>query len=151
MFISQVSKLAEDKGGRLCNMFFVYNRINTTQKEKLSAIIHRLASSMKEAFDTVENLTGNDSQLNEQSRLKHFRLDATNSSASDVRFLGDAKVNFVPPDDVPDLAYGEALAELREHIHQRVVTGLDGETGWQCWTFKAFSEYLQVVWKCITK
>lgn len=43
----QGSKLAEDNGGRLSSMmFFVYNRIDTTQKDKLTNIIQTLANSL---------------------------------------------------------------------------------------------------------
>ncbi|EFX61438.1 hypothetical protein DAPPUDRAFT_339568 [Daphnia pulex] len=47
----QGSKLAEDNGGRLSSrMFFVYNRINTSQKNKLGSIIQTLGTSLHEAL-----------------------------------------------------------------------------------------------------
>ena len=47
----QGSKLAEDNGDRLSRMmFFVYNRIDTTQKDKMSNIIQSLASSLDKAL-----------------------------------------------------------------------------------------------------
>ena len=50
----QGSKLAEEKGGRLSNMvFFVYNRIDTQQKDKLGNILQILSTSLHEAFHKV--------------------------------------------------------------------------------------------------
>lgn len=131
-------------------MFFVYNRIDTTQREKLSTIIQTLATSLDDAFDAVQNLNGTvSSQLNAESPLRNFKLDASNnSSESDVRILGNVKEKFVPPNDVPDPAYGKALAEFREHIHARV-TGIRGGTGWKSRSLDQFSEYLAQVWQCI--
>ena len=159
LIISQGSKLAEDNGGRLSTMmFFVYNRIDTTQKEKLSTIIQTLAASLNDAFDAVLNLDGNvntsqqrstaAAHLNSESPLRNFRIDSSNSSESDVRILGNVKEKFTPPGDVPDPVYGKALAEFREHIHERV-TGVRGGSGWKSRSLNQFSNYLADVWQCI--
>ena len=157
--ISQGSKLAEDNGGRLSTMmFFVYNRVDTTRKDKLSTIIQTLAASLNDAFDAVLNLDGNvntsqqqfsaTAHLNSESPLRNFRIDSSNSSESDVRILGNIKEKFTPPGDVPDPVYGKALAEFREHIHQRV-TGVRGGSGWKSRSLNQFSNYLADVWQCI--
>ena len=63
----QGSKLAEDNGDRLSRMmFFVYNRIDTTQKDKMSNIIQSLASSLDEAFCTVRGLTIDDASSSQK-------------------------------------------------------------------------------------
>ena len=110
----QGSKLAEEKGGRLSSMvFFVYNRID---------ILQILGTSLHEAFHKVSQLSGNfdDSIQAESSSLnfnnktsslfRRFKLEASNSDESDVRVMGNTKKNYVPPDDVPDPAYGKPCA-----------------------------------------
>ena len=78
-------------------MFFVYNHIDTTQANKLRAIIQTLDTSLSEAFDAVQNLDGIVSvQLSEESPLRQFRLDTPNSSESDVRILGNVKEKKYP-------------------------------------------------------
>ena len=158
------SKIAEEKGGRLSSMmFFVYNRIDTQQKEKLGSILQILGTSLHEAFYKVSQLSvlSTDDSSNysssecisnstEKNLFRRFKLDASNSSESDVRIMGNIKKNFSPPDDVPDPAYGEALCAFREHIHSRVV-GLDPGSLKQ-WTSRSLIEildYLTLVWICI--
>ena len=147
----QGSKLAESKGGRLSSMmFFVYNRIDTTQKDKMDNIIRTLGTSLHDAFDHVQKLAGNLTQLKSESPFRSFKLGATsNSTDSDVCILGNVKEKFEPPGDVPDAAYGEALVKFREHIHQRVTNCKDGTT-WQGRSISEFSKYVEEVWKCIS-
>ena len=162
----QGSKLAEEKGGRLSSMvFFVYNRIDTQEKDKLGNILQILGTSLHEAFHKVSQLngvtdeywnsSGSQKSLKSQNSkgtglFRRFKLDATNSNESDVRVLGNIKKNYVPPDDVPDPAYGKALCEFREHIHSRV-TGQDpgSSTQWKSRSLTEIFEYLQLVWLCI--
>ena len=143
--------LAQQNCGRLSNMmFFVYNHIDTTQANKLRAIIQTLDTSLSEAFEAVQNLDGIVSvQLSEESPLRQFRLDTPNSSESDVRILGNVKEKNTPPGDVPDPSYGKALAEFREHIHRRVTSNARGETRWESRSLDQFSKYLADVWGCI--
>ena len=113
--------MAEDNGGRLSSkLFFIYNRIDTTQKEKLGNIIQTLGTSLNEAFDHVQSLSGNSTQFKLKNPFGNFILDASNSSCSDVFVLGNVKKEFEPPGDIPAAAYGETLVQLREHVHQRV-------------------------------
>ena len=72
-------------------------------------------------------------------------MDVSNSKDSDVRILGNTKKGFNPPDDIPDPAYGAALAEFRQHIHARVT----GSPQWKSRTLPDFLTYLNLVWKCI--
>ena len=170
----QGSKLAEEKGGRLSSMmFFVYNRIDTTQKDKLGNILQILGTSLNEAFHKVSQLSGivssegspltretSDKVLNPGasasivsdtgnnkgiSLFRRFQLDSSNSSGSDVRIVGNIKKNFTPPDDVPDSAYGEALCEFREHIHMRVTVSdpVAALTKHQEWTSRSLIEILE--------
>ena len=45
----------DSMGGRLSSMiFFVYNRVDTTLKDKLNGIIQVLGTSLHEAFDQVQ-------------------------------------------------------------------------------------------------
>ena len=113
----QGSKLAEDNGGRLgSRMFFVYNRIDTKQKNKLDTIIQTLGTSLPEAFNQVQQLTGNLTNLQSESTFGSFNLDSSNPCGSDVCILGDVKKQSEPPGDVPDESYGEGLFRFREHI-----------------------------------
>ncbi|EFX60663.1 hypothetical protein DAPPUDRAFT_342109 [Daphnia pulex] len=81
----QGSKLAEDNGGRLSSrMFFVYNRIDTSQKDKLNSIIQTLGISLHEAFSQVQKLTGNVSHFKSESPFGNFKFDTPNSTGSDV-------------------------------------------------------------------
>ena len=158
----QGSQLAEKNGGRLSSMvFFVYNRIDTQQKDKLGNIIQILGTSLHEGFYKVSKLSGMTQQEDRNSENKQmdkesaglfrrFKLDASNSNESDVRILGNLKENFAAPKDVPDPAYGQALCEFREHIHSRV-TGRD-PTSFQQWKSRSLTdifEYLDLVWLCI--
>lgn len=144
----QGSKLAESNGGQLSSMmFFVYNRIDTTQKEKLNNIIQTLETSLNEAFDLVQRLKG-DAVEKKDSPFRDFKLDASNPSKSDVYILGNAKKEFEPPNDVPSAAFGEALAKLREHIHQRVTSYSNGSS-WKGRSIGEFSRYVGEVWCCI--
>ena len=191
----QGSKLAEEKGGRLSSMvFFVYNRIDTQQKDKLGDILQILGTSLNEAFFKVSQLSGSgvegavtitsadpstSTDLNQDfnnssqsaavgytnrrgsrnksiSLFRQFKLDASNSSESDVRIVGNIKKNYNPPDDVPDPAYGEALCEFREHIHNRVTQDKDSSVKSsernRRWTSRSLTEildYLNLVWVCI--
>ena len=161
----QGSKLAEEKGGRLSSMvFFVYNRIDTQQKDKLGNILQILGTSLHEAFHKVSQLSGDceddsaqpditrfDAPKKETGLFRRFKLDASNSSESDVRVMGNTKKNYVPPDDVPDPAYGKALCEFREHIHRRVTSLVprSSDQQWKSRSLNEIFEYLQLVWLCI--
>jgi hypothetical protein len=104
------SQLAELNGGFLSSrMFFIYNRIDTSQANKLENII----------------------QIGEHSCI-----------------VGNVKSKYVPPGDVPDEAYGEALIKFREHIHQQVVSNVEGKA-WESTTVDKFAAYIKEVWSCI--
>ena len=142
--------MAEFNGGRLSSkLFFVYNRIDTTQKDKLGNIIQTLGTSLNEAFDYVQNRAGNSAQFQSENPLCSFTLGAPNSSGSDVFVLGNVKEKFEPPGDIPDAAYGEALVQLREHIHRRVTRSQDGMQ-WKSRSIVEFADYIIEVWKCIS-
>jgi hypothetical protein len=142
----QGSQLAEENGGRLSSrIFFVYNRIDTKQKNKLDIIIQTLGTSLHEVFSQVQNMTGNSSNLKLESPFVNFNLTSTDSSRSDVCILG--KVN-KQPTDVPGEKYGDELIQFREHIHQRV-TKLEGGQSWKSRSIGEFSNYIKNVWKCI--
>lgn len=147
----QGSKLAEENGGRLSSrMFFVYNRIDTSQKDKLNSIVQTLGTSLHESFSQVQKLIGNSAQLkSESSPFRSFNLDTSHASGSDVCILGNIKEKFEPPGDVPDPAFGEALVEFREHIHRRVTHRREDGTIWRSKSIDEFSSYIKDVWKCI--
>jgi hypothetical protein len=147
----QGSKLAEENGGRLSSrMFFVYNRIDTSQKDKLNSIVQTLGTSLHESFSQVQKLIGNSAHLkSESSPFRSFNLDTSNASGSDVCILGNVKEKFEPPGDVPDPAFGEALVEFREHIHRRVTHRREDGTIWRSRSIDEFSSYIREVWKCI--
>ena len=172
----QGSKLAEEKGGRLsCMVFFVYNRIDTQQKDKLGNILQILGTSLHDAFNKVSQLSGMPStspvtadnvsdranQVEQNSYnisssaaslFRRFKLDPSNLVESDVRILGNIKKNFLPPDDIPDPAYGENLYEFREHIHRRINERDLQSLPHQQWTSRSITEileYLNLVWVCI--
>ena len=112
-------------------------------------IIQTLGTSLNEAFDYVQNQTGNSAQFQSENPFCNFILGAPNSSGSDVFVLGNVKEKFEPPGDIPDAAYGEALVQLREHIHQRVTRSQDG-TFWKSRSIAEFANYIEEVWKCIS-
>ena len=139
--------MTEFHGGRLSSkLFFVYNRIDTTQKDKLGNIIQTLGTSLNEAFDYVQNPTGNSAQFQSENPFCNFILGAPNSSGSDVFVLGNVKREFEPPGDIPAAAYGESLVQLREHIHRRVTLSQDG-TIWKSRSIAEFANYIEEVWK----
>nr|CAH0102501.1 unnamed protein product [Daphnia galeata] len=143
----QGSKLAEDNGGRLSSrMFFVYNRIDTKQKNKLDDIIQTLGTSLHTAFKDVRMSTGN---LTSESPFANFKLVTSDSSSSDVCILGNVKKQSEPPGDVPDEKYGEELIQFREHIHRRVTANVEGGIIWKGRTIEEFSNYIKNVWDCI--
>ena len=149
MHFFQGSKLAEINGGRRSSMlFFVYNRIDTTQKDKLGTIVQTLGTSLNEAFNQVHSLTGKSNQLSLEDLFRSFKLGAANSSDSDVCIVGNVKEKFEPPGDVPDAAFGEALVKFREHIYRRVFNPTDGTT-WKSRSFSEFFSYIDQVWTCI--
>ncbi len=140
------SKLAQKHGGRLSSrMFFLYNRIDTTQAKMLDDIIQTLGATLHTAFADVQKLTRNSTNVNGKSPFSSFKLDSHSSSGRDVCILGNVKSKYEPPGDVPDEAYGEKLVQFREHIHQRVVSGKN----WQSTKIDTFSEYIKDVWSCI--
>nr|CAH0113459.1 unnamed protein product [Daphnia galeata] len=146
----QGSQLAEEKGGRLSSrMFFVYNRIDTQQKKNLDSIIQTLGNSLHDAFTIVQNSNGNKSTyLKSENPFSDFKMDSSDSSASDVRILGNVNKQTEPPDDVPDEKYGAELIQLREHIHRRVAN-VEGKTKWKSRSVGEFSSYIKNVWECI--
>ena len=145
----QGSKLAEINGGRRSSMlFFVYNRIDTTQKDKLGTIVQTLGTSLNEAFNQVHSLTGKSNQSTKEELFRSFKLGVANSSDSDVCILGNVKKEFEPPGDVPNAAYGDALVKFREHIHRRVTNTTDGAT-WTSRTVAELFSYMELVWTCI--
>jgi hypothetical protein len=145
----QGSKLAEENGGRHSSrIFFVYNKIDTSQKDKLNSIVRTLGISLKQAFIEVQKLTGNLSHLKSESPFGSFNLDTPNSTGSDVCILGNVNEGFEPPGDVPNPAFGEALMQFREHIHRRVTSAEDGSI-WRSRSIDEFSSYIEEVWKCI--
>ena len=73
----------------------------------------------------------------------------TNTKESDVCILGNVKVKYEPPGDVPDSLYGETLKRFREHIHRRVTDTKDDGSVWEGRSIFEFSEYIKEVWKCI--
>ncbi|XP_046635713.1 interferon-induced very large GTPase 1-like [Daphnia pulicaria] len=146
----QGSKLAEDNGGRLSSrMFFVYNRIDTSQKDKLGNIIQNLGTSLYEAFNQVQKLNGISTNLKSENPFADFKFDTTDSSESDVLILGNVKKHSQPPGDVPDEEYGKGLIQFREHIHQRVTNAKGGNMFWKSRSIYEFSDYTEKVWKCI--
>ena len=79
--------MAEDNVGRLSSkMFFVYNRIDATQKDKLGNVIQTLGTSLNEAFNYVQSLSGNSAQFKSENPLpislltRQIRPEATSSS-----------------------------------------------------------------------
>jgi hypothetical protein len=152
LMANQDSQLAKENGGRLrTRIFFVYNRIDTKQKNKLDTIIQTLGTSLHEAFSQVQNMTGNSSNLKSESPFANFNLTSTYSSRSDVCILGNVNKQTKPPGDVPDEEYRQELIQFREHIHQRV-TKIEGGQMRQMWksrSISAFSSCIRNVWKCI--
>jgi hypothetical protein len=144
----QGSKLAEKNGGRLSSrMFFVYNRIDTSKKDKLGNIVQNLGTSLYKAFNQVQTSIGNSTNLKSESPFADFKFDTPDSSDSDVRILGHVQKNWKPPSDVPDEEYGQGLIQFKEHIHQRVTKA--GSEIWKSRTISEFSSYIENVWKCI--
>jgi hypothetical protein len=143
--------LAEDNGGRLSSkVFFVYNRIDTSQKNKLSSIIQSLGTSLHEAFSQVQKLAGDSALLKSEARpFGNLDVSNPNSSESDVCILGNVKKEYEPPGDIPDSAYGETLVKFREHIHRRATSAQQEGTAWKSRSIEEFSNYITEVWKCI--
>ena len=148
----QGSQLAESKGVQLSSLlFFVYNRIDTTQKNKFGSIIQTLANSLDDAFEKVKSLIGDETvQINSEHpfQFRSFKINVSNPSECDVCILGNVKKEFEPPGDVPDMAYGEALVQFREHVHRRV-TSPTGKQIWKSRSIEEFSKYIEEVWNCI--
>ena len=157
----QGSTFAERKGGRLSSfLFFVYNRINTQQKDKLGSIIRTLNTSLYDAFDKVsqlgeiyyEDAADNKTSEDKANNLfRKFKLDSSNDE-SDVRILGMTTSD--PPYNTPNSAYGEALQQFRQRIHNRVTNwrdsnSLTAEPEWKSRSLSNILEYLNLIWSCI--
>lgn len=148
----QDSILAEDNGGRLSNMmFFIYNRTDAAQKEKLEAIFQSLLTNLGDAFNTVQNkirptTTDSLTQPKKDTPFRNLRLDASNSSESDIRILENGKEKL--EDDIVNPAYTEALVEFVEHIHRRVTDPREENNGnkWKAVSMNQFGKYLAHVW-----
>ena len=139
----QASKLAETNGGRLSSMlFFAFNRIDATQKEKLGTIVQSLGTLLKESFNRMQSFTGQSNQSIKEEFFKSFKLGVANSSEGDVCILGNNLVKYEPPGDVPDAAFGEELVNFRQYIHRRVTA----KTTWKRRSFLELSSYVQQVW-----
>ena len=137
----QASKLAETNGGRRSSMlFFAFNRIDATRKEKLGTIVRSLGTSLNESFDRMHSFTGQSNQSTKEEFFQSFILGGPNSS--DVCILGKNTNKIEPREDVPDAAFGEALGNFREHIHRRVTEG----TTWNSRSILEFSSYVDQVW-----
>ena len=109
----QDSKLAEEKGGQMSSrLFFVYNKIDTQQQNKLNNIVRSLGTSLQEAFIQVNKMSGSREEQELFRIFPRFKVDASNPKESDVRIFGDTLKSFNPPDDVPDSSYGESIAEF---------------------------------------
>jgi hypothetical protein len=142
----QGSKLAEENGGRLTSrMFFVYNRIDTSQENKMASIIQALGTSLREAFSQVQKST----DLKSEDPFSNIKLNACDPSGSGVCILGNVKKQSKPPGDVPDEAYGERLNQFRENIDRQVTNAKGGNFSWKSRSIGDFSRYIGKVWKCI--
>jgi hypothetical protein len=147
MLAYQQSELAAKSTNQLnTKLFFVYTRIDTNEKSKLSGIAQSLSLELRKAAADLENSQRhitNDSNNGEQnfaSELLHdFRTD-------DIQFLGKLKVRDRPPEDVPEFDYGHDIVKLNAYIYDRVTKS---SPCWQARELSKFADYMNAIWQCV--
>jgi GTPase Era involved in 16S rRNA processing len=147
MLAYQQSELAAKSTNQLkTKLFFVYTRIDTNEKNKLSGIAQSLSLELRKAAADLEQTqrdSANDSINDDQnfaSELLHDFLP------EDIQFLGKLKVRDKPPEDVPEFDYGYDIVKLNAYIHGRL-TG--SSPRWQARELSKFADYLNAIWQCV--
>jgi hypothetical protein len=155
MLAYQQSELAASSTSQLSTrIFFVYTRVDMNDTKKL-------VNNIQAMFIDITNNTmklqksneGQDDQKANQILFRDFRVKAVNGDVggkeSDIKFLGKLKKSDTPPDDVPDVDYGESIVQLNEYIYSRVVSKNSDGHQWKARTLGSFASYLDSIWQCI--
>ena len=147
MLAYQQSELAAKSTNQLkTKLIFVYTRIDTNEKNKLSGIAQSLSLELRRAAaDLEQSQRRSVSEPQTEDRplaselLSDFRTE-------DIQFLGKLKVRDRPPDDVPEFDYGYDIVKLNTYIYDRLIKS---SSSWRARDLSKFAEYLNVIWQCV--
>ncbi|EGD78635.1 hypothetical protein PTSG_01613 [Salpingoeca rosetta] len=166
------SKMAEAKGGQLSTkVVFVYNKMDSANKDRMTAQTESLQTSLQEAEDKVLNgdkylfaelkaiEKGGSSDGPEQSRhedkndpppstqlfTRDLKCSLEDPMQSDVHVIGQLKTGDYPPDDKPQDEYATAILQLRLYTHDRVTQ----QPRWQARSLQDFKALTTKVWDCL--
>ena len=142
MLAYQQSELAARSTNQLkTKLIFVYTRIDTNEKKKLSGIAQSLCLELRKAAADLEQSQrhSTDDQSLTSELLHDFRTE-------DIQFLGKLKVRDRPPEDIPEFDYGHDIVKLNEYIHDRLT---NASPLWQARPLSKFAEYLDTIWQCV--
>ncbi|KAH3758450.1 up-regulator of cell proliferation [Pelomyxa schiedti] len=161
-----MGSLNDGSGSTLSSkLFFVYNRINTSEAGKTRDIQQKLLEVLDESVNEVERFrqgahldTASTTPLSTPpsnpppkpcpssmfSIISDLKLHSNNEAKSDIRILGQNRLKDFPPHDVPNTLYGQAVVALREHMHSSMVSST-----WQPRTVNGFKDHLRAVWSAV--
>ena len=142
MLAYQQSELAARSTNQLkTKLIFVYTRIDTNEKNKLSGIAQSLCLELRKVAADLEQSQrhSTDHQSFTSELLHDFRTE-------DIQFLGKLKVRDRPPEDIPEFDYGYDIIKLNGYIHDRL---MKSSPCWQPRPFRKFAEYLDAIWQCV--
>ncbi|CAF3723286.1 unnamed protein product [Rotaria sp. Silwood1] len=121
MLAYQQSELAAKSTNQLkTKLFFVYTRIDTNEKSKLTGIAQSLSLELRKAAADLEHdqhhgtKESNNDEQNLASELLH------DFQTTDIQFLGKLKVRDKPPEDIPEFDYGHDIVKLNAYIYYRL-------------------------------
>ena len=142
MLAYQQSELAARSTNQLkTKLIFVYTRIDTNEKNKLSGIAQSLCLELRKVAADLEQSQPHSTadQLFASELLHDFRTE-------DIQFLGKLKVRDKPPEDIPEFDYGHDIVKLNGYIHERLT---NSSSLWQARPLSKFAEYLDAIWQCV--
>jgi GTPase Era involved in 16S rRNA processing len=147
MLAYQQSELAAKSTNQLkTKLFFVYTRIDTNEKSKLSGIAQSLSLELRKAAADLEHNqrhSANDSNNCDQNLASELLHDFL---ITDIQFLGKLKVRDKPPEDVPEFDYGHDIVKLNAYIYDRLTKS---SPRWQARELCKFAEYMSAIWQCV--
>ncbi|CAF1110339.1 unnamed protein product, partial [Didymodactylos carnosus] len=155
MLAYQQSELAASSTSQLsARVFFVYTRVDMNDTKKLVNNIQAMFIDLKNNAEKLQQGGGNpNEQKTNRVLFRDFRVKAEDGEVggkeSDIKFLGKVKKSDIPPDDVPDTDYGEAIVQLNEYIYNRLVSNNSDGQKWKARELKSFAPYLDSIWQCI--
>ncbi|XP_065576708.1 uncharacterized protein LOC136037803 [Artemia franciscana] len=136
------SKLAEERGGMLsCKLFAAYNQIKCDEENEhmLQNIFSKLSTTVIESFKQIESLQ----DLNVHTSISFPKMF---SCKEDIQVFG-CNTKGDQPSDIPNENFSLQIVNLREHIHNQVVS----QVGWSARSIESLERYFFLVWNCLNE